>query len=158
MARVNAGEALGVQAASSAALSDARWAAATPLRRVWTDNRLHAHEWLEHPDGRWLKTDGVDHAAAHDLIGAQDVAWDVAAARVEFGLDAAEMAVVLNALRERADVDPDLAALLEPAYLAFQLGAYTMAAQAHAGWPQERLRLDETAATYRRRLAERLSG
>ena len=158
MARTNAIEALGDQAAKSPALSDARWAAATPLRRVWTDNRLHAHEWLEHPDGRWLKTDGVDHAAAHDLIGAQDVAWDVAAARVEFGLDAAETTILLNALRERADVDPGLAALLEPAYLAFQLGACSMAAEAHAGWPQERRRLDEAAAAYRRRLAKRLSG
>ncbi len=158
MARVNAIEALGDQAARSPALSDGRWAAATPIRRVWTDNRLHAHEWLEHADGGWLKTDGVDHAAAHDLIGAQDIAWDVAAARVEFGLDAAETTILLKAVGERADVDPDLAALLEPAYLAFQLGAYSMAAQAHAGWAQERQRLDGAAATYRRRLAERLTG
>ncbi len=158
MARVNAVEALGEQAARSPALSDARWAEAPPLRRVWTDNRLHPHEWLEHPDGRWLKTDGVDHAAAHDLIGAQDIAWDVAAARVEFGLDAPEMAILLGALRERADVDPDLAALLAPAYLAFQLGAYTMAAQAHAGWPEEQQRLARAVAAYRRRLADALAG
>jgi hypothetical protein len=157
MARANTAQGLGDQAARSPALSDARWAAATPPRRVWTDNRVHVHEWLEDASGSWLKTDGVDHAAAHDLIGAQDIAWDMAGARAEFSLDVAETAILLEALREHADVDPDLAALLEPAYLAFQFGAYSMAAQAHGGWPQERRRLDRAAATYRRRLAERLA-
>ena len=155
MARVNAVEALGNAAAAATAFAPARWAAATP-RRVWTDNRLHAHEWLEEADGVWLKTDGVDHAAAHDLIGAQDIAWDVAGARVEFDLDSVELAILLTALEHRAEVDPDLVDLLEPAYLAFQLGAYSMAAQAHGGWPQEHARLARAAAAYRRRLAERL--
>ncbi len=156
MARVNAAEALGDGAAKSSAFDAARWTGATPLRRVWTDNRLHAHEWLETADGCWLKADGVDHAAAHDLIGAQDIAWDVAGAKVEFDLSPGETAILLEALRERAGVDPDLVDLLEPVYLAFQLGAYTMAARAHAGWPQEQQRLAGAAATYRRRLAERL--
>ena len=157
MARVNAVEALGENAAKAAAFEPARWVAATPPRRVWTDNRLHAHEWLEADDGLWLKTDGVDHAAAHDLIGAQDIAWDIAGASMEFDLGPAELAILLTALGEWAEVDPDLVELLEPAYLAFQLGAYSMAAQAHGGWPQEHARLARAAATYRRRLAERLA-
>ena len=152
MARVNAAEALGAPAAEAWAFNPARWAAVGALRRVWTDNRLHAHEWLQLQDGRWLKTDGADHAAAHDLIGAQDIAWDVAGARVEFDLDAGETEALVAAVAERAEVDPVLAALFEPAYLAFQLGACAMAAEAHAGWPQEHRRLSRLAATYRRGL------
>jgi hypothetical protein len=51
------------------------------VRPVLTDNRLHRWEWIAAPDGRWLKTDALDHHAAHDLIGPQDIAWDVAARR-----------------------------------------------------------------------------
>ena len=59
------------------------------VRRVETDNRLHRWEWLAGPS-RLLKTDAVDHAAAHDLVGCQDIAWDVAGAEVELGLSGAE--------------------------------------------------------------------
>ena len=156
MARVNAAEALGPRAAEARAFDAARWAEAAPLRRVWTDNRLHAHEWLQLPDGGWLKTDGVDHAAAHDLIGAQDIAWDIAGARVEFDLSPVETTILLEAFRERAEVDTALVELLEPAYLAFQLGAGAMATDAHAGWPQEHQRLSRQTAIYRHRLAQAL--
>ena len=154
MARVNAAEALGPRAAEVRAFDVARWAAAAPLHRVWTDNRLHAQEWLQLEDGGWLKTDGADHAAAHDLIGAQDIAWDVVGARVEFDLSPAETTILLEALRARAEVDFALVELLEPAYLAFQLGAFTMATDAHTGWPQEHQRLSHQTAVYRRRLAQ----
>ncbi len=53
------------------------------------DGRLHPHEWIVDGAGRWLKTDALDHHAAHDLVGCQDAGWDVAGAAVEFGLDAA---------------------------------------------------------------------
>ena len=75
---------------------------------------------------------------------------------MEFDLDVHETAILLRALRERAEVDPDLVELLEPAYLAFQLGAHSMAADAHAGWPQEQARLAHSAAAYRCKLSERL--
>ena len=56
------------------------------VRRVETDNRLHAWEWLHTPDGRLLKTDALDHHAGHDLIGCQDITWDIAGATVELDL------------------------------------------------------------------------
>ncbi len=155
MTRVNAVEALGERAASAAALDPGFWSDAPALRRVWTDNRLHGHEWLEH-DGGWLKTDAVDHAAAHDLIGAQDIVWDVAGARVEFDLDAAETSRLLGELARQAPVDAALLRWLEPAYLAFQLGAFILAAQAHGGWPEEQGRLERAAARYRHRLVRLL--
>ena len=150
MARVNAVEALGEAAGQSPALDPARWNEAPAVRRVWTDNRLHAREWLTLPDGRWLKTDAVDHSSAHDLVGAQDIAWDVAGARTEFDLDPDETEAMLEGVQP---VDRRLVELLEPAYLAFQLGAFTMATDAHAGWPEEQARLRRTADSYRHRLA-----
>jgi hypothetical protein len=133
MARHNAAEALGEALASrldgwkpELSSLDAR------MRRVWTDNRLHAWEWLVLPDGRLLKTDAVDHAAAHDLIGCQDIAWDVAGAAVELGLSATERERLRALVEAEAarEVDPALLAFLTPCYLAFQLGYHAMAADA----------------------------
>ncbi|WP_431268207.1 hypothetical protein [Dankookia sp. P2] len=60
----------------------------------------------------------MDHHAAHDLIGCQDIAWDVAGAMVELGLDPV------------LPVDRGLLGFLLPCYCAFQLGAWTMALDA----------------------------
>ena len=156
MARVNACEALGDRALKARALDHGLWAEAPPIRRVWTDNRLHGQEWLQLGESGWLKTDAVDHAAAHDLIGAQDIAWDVAGAGVEFDLDDAEMALLLEALGDQAELRAGLQPLMETAYLAFQLGAYTLAERAHAGHPREQVRLAAAAQAYRARLERRL--
>ncbi|KAA0677564.1 hypothetical protein [Azospirillum brasilense] len=125
MARVNIGEALG--AAATASLD--RWTADTlreldaGVRRVVTDNRLHIWEWLRTTDGRVLKTDSLDHADAHDLIGCQDIAWDVAGAIVEFGLPAAEADRLCGAVA----ASRRLVAFHLPCYLAFQIGYWSFA-------------------------------
>jgi hypothetical protein len=152
MARVNTAEALG--SAAAARLPPERTLAGLQarVRRVETDNRLHRPEWLVAPDGRLLKADAVDHAHAHDLVGAQDLAWDVAGAAAELDLTAAEA----EALAEAAGADRDLLAFLTPAYLAFQLGAFAMAAEAHAGWPEERRRLEAARDGYAARLSQAL--
>jgi hypothetical protein len=83
------------------------------VRPVRTDGRLHAHEWLRLPEGRLLKADALDHHRGHDLIGAQDIAWDEAGALVELGLT--------------TDLgDPQLRAFYRVAYCAFQIGAHTL--------------------------------
>src|SRR3954453_21950736 len=56
-------------------------------RHVLTDNRMHAWEWLVTPEGRILKADALDHHRGNDLVGPQDVAWDLAGAAVELELD-----------------------------------------------------------------------
>ncbi|HEX8568313.1 MAG TPA: hypothetical protein VF699_00060 [Caulobacteraceae bacterium] len=149
MARVNTTEALGEGAA--AALDRFRrrlheFAVAT--RPVEVDARLHPWEWLAAPDGLLLKTDALDHHAAHDLVGAQDIAWDVAGAVVELGLDSEDA----ERLRAHLDTPPDQVAFMTVAYCAFQLGYWSMAADAHAGWPEEAARL----STARNRYADRL--
>lgn len=142
------GEALGVWAPRLERLS-------AEVRPVETDNKLHAWEWLVLQDGRLLKTDAVDHHDAHDLIGCQDVAWDVVGAAVELGFDEAEQSILAEYV-ERASGRPVSAALMafyRPCYLAFQLGHHLMAASALEGLvPAEAVRLRRAAERYSSRL------
>lgn len=144
MARHNAGEALGSWTASAfMRWSEADLAAlAARARPIEIDGRMHAWEWLSMPDGRLLKADAVDHHAAHDLVGCQDVAWDVAGASIELALPPEALEHLCAGLRQSSgfDVDRGLLSFLTPCYLSFQLGAFTMAADAAADGP-ERLRI-----------------
>jgi hypothetical protein len=94
------------------------------LERCITDNRLQPFEWVVLPDGRFMKTDALDHAFGHDLAGCQDISWDLAGAAVEFDLDNEER----EALARRTEVVAgrriarQLITLLEPCYIALELG------------------------------------
>jgi hypothetical protein len=160
MARHNAALALGEAAASALEAWTSRLPALEAgLRRVETDNRMQAHEWLQRPDGCFLKTDALDHSAAHDLVGCQAIAWDIAGVAVEFSLPESET----ERLRERVEresghpVEAELLAFYRPCYLAFQLGAATLAAHALAGCPAEAGRLTRSAARYTSLLGEVLA-
>ena len=89
------------------------------LRRIETDNRMHAWEWLA-AGTLILKTDAVDHHAAHDLVGCQDLAWDLAGAAVEFELSNDEVARLIA--RCGRVPDPALLCFSRLCYLAFELG------------------------------------
>lgn len=52
------------------------------------DGRLAPHEWIRSPDGRIHKVDNHGHAGDHTWVGRQPLAWDLAGAEVEWGLDA----------------------------------------------------------------------
>jgi hypothetical protein len=99
------------------------------VQRVEIDGRVHAWEWIVRVDGRPAKTDALDHARAHDFIGAQDIAWDAAGAIAEHDLANGEIAGVLRMIASETGhaVDRELLAFVLPCYLAFQLGAWTMA-------------------------------
>jgi hypothetical protein len=151
MARYNTEQRLGPEIARRLD----HWNAVVPaleakVRRADTDNRMHRHEWLALPDGRILKTDALDHSAAHDLVGCQDIAWDVAGAAVEWGLTEDETAGLADRVQRETGqaVDAGLIAFYRPCYLAFQLGAATMAAQALAGCEAEAARLKRAADRY----------
>ena len=97
------------------------------VRPVHVDARLHRWEWLATPDGL-LKTDAMDHSEAHDLVGCQDIAWDVAGATVEFELtsDARD-----RLTRRVVGEDPaagELVDCMTLCYLGFQIGWWTYAA------------------------------
>jgi hypothetical protein len=117
------------------------------------DGRLHAWEWLLTPDGRLLKTDALDHHAAHDLVGAQPAAWDIAGAWAELDLSDQELAHLCTVVERTsgAVVERDLLPFMKLCYLAFQLGRSAMAA-ASAGEAPEAVRLTRAAGNYAARV------
>ncbi|EYF03198.1 hypothetical protein [Chondromyces apiculatus] len=161
MAVHNTRLALGEEAAAAVERWEGRVEAlARQVRRVVTDNRMHAAEWLVLGDGRLLKADAVDHHASHDLVGCQSIAWDIAGATVELGLGTAEEA---EALRESVEkhaghaVGASLVSFNRVCYLAFQIGYATMAAQA-LGWDQEEQRRFRVMCTdYQHKLLREIS-
>jgi hypothetical protein len=130
MAHHNAGELLGEPAAKRLDIWRPRLAQLEARRcPVETDNRLHLWEWIAF-EGRILKTDALDHHAGHDLIGAQDLAWDVTGAQIELDLDPPETEALATHIEREGGpaIDPELLAFYRPCYLAFQLGYYALAA------------------------------
>jgi hypothetical protein len=122
-------------------------ALAPRVHRVEIDGRLHAWEWLECDGGTLVKADAIDHHDAHDLIGCQDITWDLAGATVERELSGAEqqrLAAITGETSGRA-VDPELLAFARPCYLAFQLGRHALAAAAGG---DEAARLQAAAERY----------
>ena len=119
------------------------------VRPVRIDGRMAAHEWLRLPSGQLLKADALDHHASHDLVGCQDLAWDLAGAAVELNLPEQEV----TDLRQRLGIDPDLLAFSLPAYTAFRIGAHRMSASRLGHWPDEQARHCAAAD----RLEDRLS-
>jgi len=115
---------------------------ASSPRRIEIDGRLHPHEWLVTPAGL-LKADAYDHHAGADLVGCQDVAWDIAGAIVELALEPAEEARLATA----CDVDREQLAFAKPCYVAFQLGRHALAIESSA--PAEQVRLRAEVERYR---------
>jgi hypothetical protein len=124
------------------------------LKPVEIDGHLHPWEWREDAEGRIWKADAVDQAWGHDLVGCQDIAWDLAGAAVEFDLSPAATAGLVGAVgghAERAEA-PEAAALMQLCYCAFQAGLWTFAADD----PQESVRARQRRDAYHHRL-ERLA-
>lgn len=157
MALVNAGELGGAPMREAMARRLASFAPPPPLRPIRIDGRLHVWEWLQTGDGRVLKADALDHGCAHDLVGCQDVAWDIAGALVEFQLsrDEAAALVALVERRTRRLVRPDTLDLFTLFYCAFQAGYWDFAAgsAAEADAPTVLALRD----SYARRLGQALS-
>jgi hypothetical protein len=118
---------------------------------------MHAWEWLVTPEGKILKADALDHHAGNDLVGAQDPAWDLAGAIVELDLSDEERGRLVEMLERsrRVKTPPDQLRFYTHAYLAFQLGWHTLAAETLEGIdPAEAGAMRKRAETY----AERLRG
>lgn len=153
----NAGKALGQETADAL---ETQWRERVPelaslARPVLTDNRMHAWEWLVTPDGKIWKTDALDHHASNDLVGVQDPAWDLAGAIVELDLSEEERDALLASVERsrRIKTPPDQLRFYLHAYLAFQLGYYTLASEAVEGLDHgEAEALRKRAAFYSERL------
>lgn len=160
MLRVNAVEALGeVVTEAAAAVAALAPRIAPRLRPIAVDGKLEGWEWLRTTDGRLLKTDGFQHADGHDLAGAQDVAWDVAGAVVELGLDEGAAAELSRRVELDSGVELTAASMTfhEVAYLALRVARWTFAAQCE-GDPAERSRIEVELERYRTALRALLSG
>jgi hypothetical protein len=151
MARTNVAESLGEAAAAALDGWGPRLAQMSRrLSPVEIDGRLHPWEWLRTPRGRLVKVDAVDPCRAHDLIGCQDIAWDLAGAAVEFGLSAEERRTLTAAVAQVHPVEPELMVLMELCYRAFQLGRCVLARGSAAG--MDAVRLGHAEARYARGL------
>jgi hypothetical protein len=152
MAVHNTGEALGEERAAGLRDWFSRQAPAQGLPRIEIDGALYPWEFLVCADGRLVKTDGVDHCRGHDLIGCQPIEWDIAGARVEYAFSDSEIAFIVDRIQAGAQrrLDVSLIDYLEPCYLAFQLGLWTIAAEAESGQERARLERARLAATVRR--------
>jgi hypothetical protein len=126
--------------------------------RVRTDNRLDPHEWLRTVDGAPIKTDALDHHRAHDLVGCQDIAWDVAGAVAEFDLDQYEADELVRQIEEHGvRVDAELLTFCRVAYLAFRLGQARLGATMVSD-PREHARVERRADAYAAQLQHLLEG
>jgi hypothetical protein len=161
MGRHNTREALGEECARSWSRWEGELAhLSAEMHGVEIDGRMQAWEWLVRPDGALVKTDAVDHHDAHDLIGCQDVAWDIVGASVELGLDPSEQVMLAEQVARRGAraVSGALLRFYRPCYLAFQLGHHLLAFQSLASQvPAEAERLRAAARRYARALERELS-
>jgi hypothetical protein len=152
MTRINAAEALGAETGTAVDEPLVHLSRSVPAGRpVAIDGRLHGWEWVVTPEGRLLKTDAVDHAYGHDLVGCQDIAWDIAGARIELDLSDDETAWLARAV-ERLDggeTPPARLALHGALYAAFQLGLWTVGQDRD---PENARRIAVHAERYRRAL------
>lgn len=102
-------------------------------RPVLTDNKMHAWEWLVTPEGKILKADALDHHRGNDLVGPQDIAWDLVGAAIELDLDEDGLERLADAVARRSGTPRAERAQLDfymMAYLAFQTGRHALAAEA----------------------------
>jgi hypothetical protein len=100
------------------------------VRRVRIDGKLDRGKWLRLADGRLLKTDALDHHCGHDLIGCQDMAWDIAGAIAELDLVADETGRLIAAAGRT--VDRELLDFYRVAYVAFRVGHAALAGDGSA--------------------------
>ncbi len=156
MTRINLAEGLGPEAAGRTGWMEGMRDAvlARPARAC--DGRMLPQEWLRTGSGL-LKTDGTDHHDDHFWPGAQDMAWDLAGAAVEFGMDSGTRDRLVEdyvaGTRDRGlrEVLP----FYTLAYLAYRLGYASLAADT-LGESDDGLRMakdrDRYAAALRREL------
>lgn len=118
---------------------------------VAVDGRMLPHEWLRTNRG-YVKVDALDHGDDHFFPGPVDIAWDLAAAAVEFEMTPEARQSLLERYR-RISGDRTIAGRLPYytlAYLACRIGYSALASEVLAGTPDgkgfERMRRRYEAA------------
>jgi hypothetical protein len=122
-------------------------------RPVLADGRMQPHEWLLDAGGRMVKTDSGSHGEDHFFPGPTDIAWDLAGAIVEWGMNTVQAHSFLEAYRHHSG--DGAAARIDGfliAYATFRRAYCIMAADALAG-TEEQARLENAADGYAKVLA-----
>jgi len=120
---------------------------------VAIDGRMLPHEWVRTSGGALLKTDALDHHDDDFLPCCRDIAWDLAGAAAEFGLNphrAAELTRRYRALSGDSTIG-DRLPFYVTAYLAYRIG-YTSLAQESLGDSDDGIRFRALHRRYRRSL------
>ncbi len=98
------------------------------IRPVYLDNRAAPHEWVL-CTGRIFKTDSADHFDDHFFPGPQDIAWDLSAFRIEFGLGPDTWGYFVERFEEESGTRIwGKEVFYGIAYLAFRLGYCSLSA------------------------------
>ncbi|SFV35470.1 hypothetical protein SAMN05216456_2156 [Devosia crocina] len=152
MARYNLGERHGPDMAEAVALALGD-AADIRTEPCCTDNRMHRWEWM-HGGSGWQKHDGIDHHAAHDLVGCQDIAWDLVGAAVELDWSDEDIAIAAGELGTRLGRSFGTRFIRAHfiAYLGFQTGLWTMARDRNGR--DEAVRIEQLLGRYDRKLGQ----
>jgi hypothetical protein len=104
------------------------------------DGRMAPYEWRRLPGGKVVKVPRVASTLDHTIVGPQPIAWDIAGAVVEWGLDEATAAPLL------AELPPIASEVLRfycLAYAAFRMGTCAMFAGMSDDSEASRLKRDE---------------
>jgi hypothetical protein len=133
---------------------DTLCASTRPLvdERIAVDGRMLPHEWIQSPAGL-VKTDALDHHDDDFFPGCRDIAWDLAGAIAEFGLNHRAASALVTAYRGLSG-DAAIAARLpfyQAAYLAYRLGYVRLAAGTVAD-AADASRFETLYQTYRHQL------
>ncbi|TNC72440.1 hypothetical protein [Rubellimicrobium roseum] len=137
MVRLNVGEGLGGEALGHVAWLERMRAAVEARPAVAVDGRMLPQEWLRSEAGERLKCDGLDHHDDHFWPGAQDIAWDLAGAMVEWGMEPEAREALLQHYESCSEIRPgarddgarEVLHFYEATYLAYRLGYTTLAAE-----------------------------
>ncbi|MBP1806405.1 hypothetical protein [Rubellimicrobium aerolatum] len=139
LTRTNVAEGLGEGVAERLGWMEAQAGVVEARPAVAVDGRMLPQEWLRTGRGV-LKTDGLDHHDDHFWPGTQDIAWDLAGAMTEFGMDAeARERLVGDYIAATGDRGVrEVLAFQETAYLAWRLGYASLAAETLGDGPDGR--------------------
>jgi hypothetical protein len=119
-------------------------------RPVICDGHMQPHEWLLTPHGQMLKTDSGSHGDDHFFPGPTDIAWDLAGAIVEWGMNPAQARDFLACYSALSGDNPAArTGDFVTAYALFRCAWCQMAAHAQQS-AVERSRLNQTAGFYRK--------
>lgn len=110
---------------------------------------MQPHEWLVTQEGRLLKTDSGSHGDDHFFPGPTDIAWDLAAAIVEWRMNDQQAAEFLDLYQSASgdDASARIGGFIK-AYAVFRSAYCLMAANAMSGSDEE-VRLVRVAGEYK---------